>query len=750
MNNNNVNGLIESSNEQQAQLQAQGSFPATNGLFGSPNAPLAQQPINPIDMLMSYAQKEEGTEVSLKTLKKREIEKIMDAVKKCKDIANKYYQSDIEPEVRRRLQNAEASEEMYKKKFPRLSESSNWRSRDIKTVIDWIMPSLIEVFTGSDDPVDIKGVNAEDDDNAKKIQQLLKYQLERKNTYFSFLMATLKAALTFNLGIAKAHWNRSEKREPYEMMLDGTDITMTSILAEESHKGTIEITAVEPIDDMGDFYKVSFDKIIVTANHSIVEYLPPSEFRFTPEGTNIQDCKFVAHRKIVQGDYLKRKEQEGVYQNIDKALEAVGDTKATTSEVEKNSNLTTVKKRLTDGDNASKEVELYECYLKVDYNNDGIYENLIVHCVGDEPLSIQENDFDLVPFFPACAEYDPCIVFPKEGYTDGLEQLQDLKTALIRQIIINVAKNNIPQKYINGSVDVDAMMAGEEVVQVDTNDNPQNSIFIPPVGTVSPLSMELVQYAQSEIESQSGSTKYNQGLDSNSLNRTATGITAILGQADKRIKMIAKQLAENFLVPMFKYIILQNQKYAEPEQLVRLTNENVSIKREDLDVDYDFIINVGQGAGTKEVQMQYTMVLINQIYPLLEQKGIVTAQSWYNLTKDLLEQMGLRNTTNYIIDPKSEEGMQLQQQMQQSQQAMQQAAMQQQVELLKAKAEADIAKAKVPHLSAQFDDLPVTAQAELLKSYGVNPNMRELVAEKEREANARTQNTITRILQKKP
>lgn len=724
--NNNLNGQIESARSGLVDNMSESATvkPAIGNaaLFG--NAP-AQQVENPIDVLTAQAQLAKEETVSLKTLKKKEVDKIMAAVENGRKIADDYYLSKVEPEIRRREENYEASEEMFRKKFPVLSESSKWRSRDIKTVIDWIMPGLIEAFTGSDDPVDIKGVNVEDDDNAKKIQQLLKYQLERKNSYFSFLKASLHNALKVNLGIAKVHWNRSEKREAYEMMWDLNDYQTFDAINAAVESGKCEISDIKKLDGPNDFYRITFDKIIVSANHPVVESLPPSEFRFTPEATNIQECKFVAHRKVVQGDYLKRKEVEGVYQNVSEALEKSGDTRPTSSEAEKNNELLSVRNKLSDSDLASKSVNLYECYVRVDYNNDGIYENLIVHCVGDTLLSVQKNDFDLVPFFPACGEYDSCMIFPKEGYTDGLEQLQDLKTALVRQVIIAVAKNNIPQKYVNSVVDIDALLAGEEIIVVNDKNNPSDSVYIPQPINISPLTMDLVQYAQNEIESQSGSTKYNQGLDSNSLNKTATGITAIMGAADKRLKLVAKQLAENFIVPMFKYMILLNQRYAEPEQLIRLGNDSVNISRDELDIDYDFIINVGTGAGTKEAQIQYLMILISQIFPALEARGVADANSLYSIAKDLLEKMGLRNTANYAIDPTSEQGMKKQAQMQQAAQQ----AQQMQVQALEMKQKTDLEKAKLQRVSVPYDSLPQDAKLQLLNFFGINTTPNQIAVQ---------------------
>lgn len=1035
---------------------------------------LTQTQSSPLDLLLSAAQSTEGDrQVSLKTLKQQEIDKIMQSFKQCREIADRYYTSKVEPKLKERREIYLARADHYKKKFKRLSELTSWCSRDVKTTIDWILPSLIEVYTGGDDPIDIKGVNVEDDDRARKLQQLLKYQMERKNSYFTFLDTVLKDALILNMGAAKVWWKREEKREAYEMLLNTQDVQMTALLLQEYQKGSIEIRDMEPIEGAPDLFKVTFDKVSVTANHPVLEYLPPSELRYTPEASNLQSAKFTAHRKVVRGDYLIRKEKEGVYENVREALAKYsGNTRYTAYDREHNPELSNAPAKLSDNDTASKEVELYEGYLQVDYNNDGVFEDVIVHAVGDTPIRIAGNDFEMAPFFVCAAEYDPSVVFGEESFADNLEQLQDLKTALVRQIIINVAKNNAPQKFVNETnVDMDALINNEEHVPVmGTNGSPRDNVFVPDPLPLSPATMTLVEYAQNEIEAQSGSTRYNQGLDSNSLNKmlaldtpipmadgsykkngdivagdfvigsngkptevlyahpvqmpkrafrikfrsgdvikaggehrwsvkvsdknyrhkspeweklpteriydlmqsgyrvtipcvekveftekdlsmdpyifglwlgdgnshtnrftsmdseiveaftawakqfykgsvektsqqnsgrahmyqivntpfrrmlkdmgclkdsryvatkdnvkhipeiylqgsfeqriallrglmdtdgcidkngnaifcnsepalidgvvrlieslggkpnvnwkgpdkngnkfkhskphahvtfampfcpvklqrkverwktkkrywdeqridsieeipieamrcltvaakdelyccgrrltltsnTATGITAIMGSAEKRLKHYAKQMAENFVVPLFRFLILLNQKYLEEAQMIRLTNENVVIRKEELDIDYDLMINVGQGAGTREAQIQYLMILINQIYPQLAQQGIVTPNSWYQIVKDLLEKMGVRNTAAYLADPNAPEMQQKQQQVQQ--QAMQAQQMQMQ---------AEIAKASVPKVSVKLEDLPTDAKLQFITQKLGLQTTPQNVAEKE-------------------
>lgn len=674
------------------------------------------------DVVMALAPKD--SDVSIKTLKKKEIDKIMQAVEDGMTIANGYYDSTIEPKIIEREDIYNASKEHYRLKFERLSEMSDWVSRDVKTSIDWIIPQLMEVFTGPDNPVSVQARNIDKTEAAKKTEVLMQYQLDTKNDYTTFCNDIWTDSLKLNYGVAKVWWKHEEEHKPMQMMISPNDYGIMSQLSQEAAAGNIIVDKVNEVK--GGYYNIDFDEVHVTDNYPVIERLPPSELRFTPDGSDINDCKFVAHRKIVKGDYLKRKGKEGIYQNIDEALKNVGNTRYTVYDINHNKGLTNERLRLDDGDTASKDVELYECYIDVDYNNDGIYEKLIVHTVGDSgvPIKIQKNNFGRVPFFVNCSERDPQTIFNENsGFADIIEQQQDLKTAVIRQMIINIAKCNNPQMaFDQANVDVEALIDGEDLVPV--NGMPSNLLY--PIATppMSSATMSLVEYSQNEIEAQTGSTRYNQGLDSNSLNKTASGITAIMGQSEKRLKNMARLAAENFFKQIFRFLIQLNQTYGDEEQLIRVGDKNVSISKNDVDVDYDLILNVGQGAGTKEARIQYIMVLLNQIYPIVAQYGIVNENSWYVATKTLLEEMGLMNAEKSLVDPSSQEYQQAQQQKQQSQLAMAQAQQQAEIAVKKAlvdaKAAADIRKSGIPKVSTSLNDLPPDAIAEILQKMGLN------------------------------
>ena len=679
------------------------------------------------DLLVSFSERGKGNkEVSLSTLKRKEIAKIMQAVETGWQLAEHYYQSVVEPEITKRRNIYNADEKMYQKKFPYLSEQTKWRSRDVQTAAEWLLPGLMEAFVGGNKPVDIKGVSVQDDLKAKKIEEIVTYQVERKNSLHRLMKFSIEEALRSNFGIAKLHWKHDERREEYKVLIPNDDIETALAMQEEALNGSIEIKNMKSLPEAPDLIGIIYDKVSVTANYPVIEYLSPYELRFTPEASTLQETKFVAHRKIVMGDYLKRKELEGIYQNVDEAIKKVGKITPTQLETANNNEITKARSELADHDNATTYVELRECYVNVDYNNDGILEKLIVHCIGEVPIRIASNDYGFVPFYPCCIYYEPNKVFSERSYEDLIEQQQDLKTALIKQMIVNIARQNVGQKIVDADViDMNALIDGDEIVMANNAERPLGQyVYAIETPQLSPNTIDLINYCQGEIESQTGSTKYNKGLDSSTLNDTATGISMIMSAADKRAKMIARDIAENFYVPLIKGIIILDQLYMRDNEIVRLNDQNVQIRKEELNIDYDLIINVGEGAGTKEMRVQYLMILINQLIPMLVQQGIADANTIYNSARELLEEMGLKTAIASLIDPKSPEAQQKADAQMKEQQA-QILFMQQQEEK---KQQVDLLKSILPRVSIKYEELPLSAQAQILGALGIQVDASELVS----------------------
>ena len=210
-----------------------------------------------------------------------------------------------------------------------------------------------------------------------------------------------------------------------------------------------------------------------------------------------------------------------------------------------------------------------------------------------------------------------------------------------------------------------------------------------------------------------------------------------MGQSEKRAKMIARDIAEHFYKPLVKGIIVLDQKYMKDEEIIRIRDQNITIRKEDIDIDYDMDINVGEGAGTKEARIQYLMVMMQQLIPLLVQNKVANERTIYSWTKRLVQEMGLKATIADLVDPQSEEGQAIaQQQAQQAQQAQQMLLEQQQKEL-----QVEILKKILPSTSMHYEDLPMKAQKAILDLLGVGVESEELIAKELLESEKKEKQT---------
>ena len=169
------------------------------------------------------------------------------------DISNaeSYQQSVIEPLVKDRYNTYYADKDYYAAKFPILSKTSNLVSTDVADTIEWAMPSLMKVFTGSDEVITIAGVTEEDDVKAEVMQDLCVYQLQRQNKFFPVLYNWMKDALITGMGIVKCYWERTEGATKENVILNAR------ALGELSATG-VNITSVEGPDSFND-YHVEYD-----------------------------------------------------------------------------------------------------------------------------------------------------------------------------------------------------------------------------------------------------------------------------------------------------------------------------------------------------------------------------------------------------------------------------------------------------------------------------------------------------------
>lgn len=557
--------------------------------------------------------------------------------------AEAYSASKIEPVVKERYEIYYADKDYYRNKFPILSKTSDLVSTDVADTIEWALPSLMKVFTGSDEVITIAGVTEEDDNKAETMQELLVYQLQRQNKFFPILYNWIKDSLITGLGIIKCYWERTEGYTTEQAKLNNE--ALQALI-----QTGVEVTDIQGPDIYGDF-DVTYQSPYYVKNAPKIENILISEFIYSPDAKSLDEANFVAHKRTVTMSYLREREAQGVYANIDDIKvdkfkgssydpidEVVGDNYVDITQEEQK---------------ARQEVVIYECYTKIDINGDGILEDMIITICGDTIIRMEQNYMGRHPFFAISPTKDPHRIWVKRSYAELIGELQDLKVALTRQIMQNVALTNDPKMLLDETaINIDDFVQGRKVVRMKAGHSLHEVAMPMPVTPLSPQTFTFLEWVEEQKENRTGITRYNQGLDANSLNKTATGISAILGQSSQRLELVARMFAETGLYELFRFMVSLNQKFIDQATVIRLTNKEMRITPEDLDGSFDLIVNAGISIATKESTIMATQTLLTAIMQANAGGYMVsTPENIYNLFKKWIESIGFKNYGDYITDP---------------------------------------------------------------------------------------------------
>ena len=182
---------------------------------------------------------------------------------------------------------------------------------------------------------------------------------------------------------------------------------------------------------------------------------------------------------------------------------------------------------------------------------------------------------------------------------------------------------------------------------------------------VNPVNFQFFEYLKTMMEEWTPNTRYNQGLDGKSLNKTATGISMIMGASQQRQEEIVRNFAETGIRDLFRFLVQLNQRYLDQEQVVRLQNEALEITPDDMSGDFDLAIDASAGIAARESKIQALTGYMQQMLPYAMQIGVATPEQFVMAGQKLLKLMGIEDAEKYLVmpDPQQQMMQMMQQQM---------------------------------------------------------------------------------------
>ena len=570
---------------------------------------------------------------------------------------------------------------------------------EVAEVVDGALPQLLRIFTSSDELVRFEPKFPGDEEGAKQATELVNLAFFQDNPGVILMHDWFKDALLQKNGIVKYWWEEAEDptKEEYKG-LNADELTL--MFADGQMELVSQETEEVGIDPMG--MPILSYNVVVRKKKDVgrvcIENVPPEEFLIAKRDKSLKDARFVAHRTVKTRSELVAL---GYPRDVVDKLPAYNDLTYTPERVA----------RFTQGempdetqtlDFTMQEVEVYECYIRTDFDDDGIAELRKVTYAGDQILDNEEVDH--IPFASVCPIPMPHKFFG-QSLADRAMDIQLIKSTITRQILDNLYLTNMPRvTALDGQVNLDDLLTAAPGGIIRTKS--QNAVVPMVVPATAAQSFPMLDYMDQVLQKRSGVTQTSQGLDPNILqNTTATAIAAMQQAGAGKIEMIARIFADTGVKDLFDGIFHLILKYQDKPRVVRIRGKYTSIDPREWKNNYDLSVNVGLGTGSKDQQMAMSAMVLQKQEQILSSQGfanpLVTVGQYRNTLGRFIEAAGFKDSAEFFKEIPPELDQMLSQPQPQQQMPnpaldmmMQQAQAQIETDRAKALNDIEIAKAK--------------------------------------------------------
>ncbi len=532
-------------------------------------------------------------------------------------------------------------------------------SSDVADTIEGLMPSLMDIFCGSDEVVRFEPVGAEDEAAAQQESDYVNHVFLQQNPGFMVTYAFIKDALLSKVGIVKVYWDEREQEER-ETYLDQSDdafaLLAQAVIASE---GALEIIAHTEKTDPATGVLTHDVTLLKTRQfaQARVEGVPPEEFGIERGARTHRDCNYCFHDVI-------KSESALIAQGFDAAQVKAITSYTGLTEIETLARDTAQEHLTSVGENANpagRMIKVTEHYIRMDYEGTGKAQLYQVTSGGDLGDILRKGGIDhIVPFdaipFAAMTPVPVTHRFFGRSVADLVLDIQRIKTALVRGMLDNLYLRNHPR------VEVAEQFAGPNTLDDLLVSRPGGVVRVRQPGgiawqevpDVTPSIYPALDYFDTVREMRTGVTRQSQGVDANALqNQSATAVAQAFSLSQAKMKLIAKILAETGIRDMFALLHATIRKHGQQSETVRLRNAWVTVDPRNWKTRSDMTINVGLGTGGKAERFAHLMAIVNLQKEAVGagKVNLVDDAKLYNSVSQLTRLLDYKNADLFFNDP---------------------------------------------------------------------------------------------------
>jgi hypothetical protein len=523
---------------------------------------------------------------------------------------------------------------------------------EVAEAIDGALPQLIRVFTTTEDIVYFEPQSPGDEETAKQATDYCNWVFYRENDGLLILHNWFKDALLQKVGVVKAYWEKKEdvNVEKYKNL---SEDELAMLLSD----GALEVVEQEVefieggIDPMGMPIQVPVYEVKVRSVKKYgcvkIENVPPEEFIISKSARTIKESPFVAHRRLMTRSELialgyDKKVVDGLPSYDD--LQFTPERVARFSQGEQPDEDTSL-------DPAMQTIEVFECYIRIDEDEDGMAELRRIVYAGSEILDDDECDY--VPFHAVCPIPIPHKFFG-QSLADRTMDIQLIKSTVTRQMLDNLyLTNNARVGIVDGQVNIDDMLNATPggVIRMK-NPNAMVPIQVP---SMTAQAFPMLEYLDAVQAKRTGVSDAQQGLDPDVLNNvSATAVAAMMKSNSGKLELIARIFAETGVKSLFKGILHLLGKYQDKPKLVRMRGKFVQFDPRMWSNQYDVSINVGLGSGDREQKLAMLQMIIAKQEQILQSYGpsnpLVSVRQYRDSMARLIEAAGFKDASVFMSE----------------------------------------------------------------------------------------------------
>ena len=526
-------------------------------------------------------------------------------------------------------------------------------SYDVQDTIESALPQLLKVFVAGDKVVTFDPKGPEDQDAADQETDYVNHVVMEKNAGFNIFYVWFKDALLSKNGYVKVYTETEDEME--EVEYSGLTDAQLQMLASDDKTEVLEHTAypdpsvdiamlqqqamMNNQDPMSIMQPMLHDvKLKVTESKDSIKIknVAPENIMVSVDttGPSLNDARFVQHRElmavadIAEAFNLSESKVEGIMSDIRSVFEQESNARDIYSEEFD---------RALDEDDAL----VKDTYIKIN----GERWRYVV--LGNEIIYKEKCEY--VPF--ACIT--PMIMPHRHigrSYSDLTQDIQMIKSTLLRGQLDNMYLANNGRYAISDRVNLDDMLTSRPGGIVRVSGEPGSAIMPLQHPPLPASTFSMVEYMDSMKEKRTGITAYNQGLDSNSLNKTASGVAQIMSAAQQRIELVARTFAETGVKDLFQLVHRLVRTTLTKPDIIRLRNRWVEVDPREWKARKDMSISVGLGAGNKDQQLMHLTTIL-QMQKEAIQIGITSPEKIYNALAKLTQNAGFKNPEEFWTNP---------------------------------------------------------------------------------------------------